>query len=142
MSEKNHHGLMWKAGQDDSNPKISKSDLSAPYALGVEVKAAEGWESIPKVRASNQRKKEPESKCAWAFLDSCSCKEGSWSQHVLESSREVEAVMDSKPSTSKTGKLIAAKFSKLEIGPKIGTPSLGKFRRGHLFFQLLLWDSF
>lgn len=120
---------MWKSGQDDSNPKIW---LSSTPVLGVEVKAEEGWESIPKVCASSRRKKEPGSKCAWALLDSCSCKEGSWSQHVLESSREVEAVMDSKPSARKTGKLIAAKVSK-KSGHKIGTPSLGEFRRGNLF---------
>lgn len=51
---------------------------------------------------------------------------------MLESSREVEAVMDSKPSARKTGKLIAAKVSK-KSGHKIGTPSLGEFRRGNLF---------
>lgn len=59
---------------------------------------------------------------------------------MLESFREVEAVIDSKPSTRKTGKLIAAKVSK-KSGHKIGTLSLGKFRRGNLFLQLLLWNS-
>lgn len=48
--------------------------------------------------------------------------------------------MDSKPSTSKTGKLIPAKSWK-KSGHEMGAPSLGEFRRGNLFFQLVRWDS-
>lgn len=49
-------------------------------------------------------------------------------------------VADSKLSTSKAGNLIPAKASK-KSGHEIEAPSLGEFRRGDLFFQLILWDS-